>query len=222
MKYEELSKQIIEKVGGVENVKKVTHCSTRLRFQLNDLSKIDKEGLKNIPEVPGIKDQKGGIQVIIGQQVDDVYETITKVYTFEEKPTDINQKQEKEKNPFVRFMNLLADCFVPLIPVLIAAGLTSAISTLISTFGWLDTEGTTYQIIDLLADAPLYFIPFIIAHSAGKRIGVKNPYMTMAVIATLVYLNVFSTSLSTSPTFNLPTPQPTAQNAIESGMLSIS
>ncbi len=190
MKYEELSKQIIEKVGGVENVKKVTHCSTRLRFQLNDLSKIDKEGLKNIPEVPGIKDQKGGIQVIIGQQVDDVYETITKVYTFEEKPTDINQKQEKEKNPFVRFMNLLADCFVPLIPVLIAAGLTSAISTLISTFGWLDTEGTTYQIIDLLADAPLYFIPFIIAHSAGKRIGVKNPYMTMAVIATLVYLNV--------------------------------
>ena len=69
MKYEELSKQIIEKVGGVENVKKVTHCSTRLRFQLNDLSKIDKEGLKNIPEVPGIKDQKGGIQVIIGQQV---------------------------------------------------------------------------------------------------------------------------------------------------------
>lgn len=191
MNYEELSKQIIEKVGGVKNVKQVTHCSTRLRFQLYDLSKIDKEGLKKIPEVPGVKDQKGGIQVIVGQEVDDLYGIITKMYTFEEKTVNNDQKQEeKDKNPFVRFMNLLADCFVPLIPVLIAAGLTSAISTLISTFGWLDIEGSTYKIIDLLADAPLYFIPFIIAHSAGKRIGVKNPYMTMAVMATLVYLNV--------------------------------
>ena len=192
MKYEELSKKIIENVGGAENVSKLVHCSTRLRFQLKDLSKINKEGLKAIPEVPGIKDQKGGVQVIIGQQVDEVFDTINSMYTFEDTPMEQETlvENEKEKNPFVKFMNLLADCFVPLIPVLIAAGLTSAISTLISTFGWLDTNGTTYKIIDLLAEAPLYFIPFIIAHSAGKRIGVKNSYMTMAVMASLVYLNV--------------------------------
>lgn len=192
MKYEELSKKIIENVGGAENVSKLVHCSTRLRFQLKDLSKINKEGLKAIPEVPGIKDQKGGVQVIIGQQVDEVFDTINSMYTFEDTPMEQEAlvENEKEKNPFVKFMNLLADCFVPLIPVLIAAGLTSAISTLISTFGWLDTNGTTYKIIDLLAEAPLYFIPFIIAHSAGKRIGVKNSYMTMAVMASLVYLNV--------------------------------
>ena len=192
MKYEELSKKIIEKIGGAENVSKITHCSTRLRFQLKDLSKVDRDGLKEIPEIPGIKDQKGGIQVIIGQQVDDVYETINKMFKFKDSPEEEKTKSsnEKEKNVFVRFMNLLADCFVPLIPVLIAAGLTSAISTLISTYGWLDAESTTYKIIDLLGDAPLYFIPFIIAHSAAKRIGVKNPYMTMAVMATLVYLDV--------------------------------
>ena len=136
MKYEELSKKIIENVGGAENVSKLVHCSTRLRFQLKDLSKINKEGLKAIPEVPGIKDQKGGVQVIIGQQVDEVFDTINSMYTFEDTPMEQETlvENEKEKNPFVKFMNLLADCFVPLIPVLIAAGLTSAISTLISTF----------------------------------------------------------------------------------------
>lgn len=137
MKYEELSKKIIENVGGAENVSKLVHCSTRLRFQLKDLSKINKEGLKAIPEVPGIKDQKGGVQVIIGQQVDEVFDTINSMYTFEDTPMEQEAlvENEKEKKTFIKFMNLLADCFVPLIPVLIAAGLTSAISTLISTFG---------------------------------------------------------------------------------------
>ena len=188
MDYQELSKNIIESIGGERNVQDLKHCSTRLRFKVKDLSLVQKEELKNVKGVKGVKDQQQGIQVIIGQEVDEVFGSIMEMYTFnaEEK---IEVQEEKIKNPFIRFMNLLADCFVPMIPVLIAAGLMSAISVLISTFGWLDTNGTTYKLIDLMADAPLYFIPFIVAHSAAKRIGVKTPYMTMAIVATLIYLN---------------------------------
>lgn len=184
MNFKETGDKIIEYIGGQENVISLEHCSTRLRFKIVDMKKVDKNSIKALDEVAGIKDQSGGIQIIIGQTVDDVFDEIMKNYTFgkiENAPS-----HNEEKNPFIRFMNALADCFVPLIPMLIAAGLMSAVVTLIESFGIMNTESVSFKVLEIMGDAPLYFIPFMLASSAAKRFQV-NPFITMAVVATLVY-----------------------------------
>lgn len=187
MNYNELANEIITSLGGPENVRSVEHCSTRLRFQLNDVSKADKEKLGSLDKVAGCVDQAGGLQIIIGTDVDNVFKAINDQYSFaaaadaaEEAPADQNM------NPFRRFMNNLADCFVPLIPALIAAGLMSAVVTLIQTFGWLNPEGTTYGILNIMGKAPLHFVGFMLAATAAKKFKV-NPFITMSVVATLMY-----------------------------------
>ena len=82
MDYQELSKNIIESIGGERNVQDLKHCSTRLRFKVKDLSLVQKEELKNVKGVKGVKDQQQGIQVIIGQEVDEVFGSIMEMYTF--------------------------------------------------------------------------------------------------------------------------------------------
>ena len=163
MDFNQLAKSIITNVGGAENVSEVEHCSTRLRFNVKDASKIEKATLKELEGVAGVVDQANGVQVIIGTEVSKVFEEIKKEYTFktsevDEQPTDSNM------NPFRRVMNKLADCFVPLIPALIAAGLMSAVVTLISSFHLMDPASTTYQVLQIMGSAPLYFIPFMLAN----------------------------------------------------------
>lgn len=185
MDFNQLAKSIITNVGGAENVSEVEHCSTRLRFNVKDASKIEKATLKELEGVAGVVDQANGVQVIIGTEVSKVFEEIKKEYTFKTSEVD-EQPADSNMNPFRRVMNKLADCFVPLIPALIAAGLMSAVVTLISSFHLMDPASTTYQVLQIMGSAPLYFIPFMLANSSAKRFNV-NPYITMAVVAVLLY-----------------------------------
>lgn len=185
--YTELALGIIEGVGGEENIASLIHCSTRLRFKLNDVGKIKRDVLKETKGVNGTQDQAGGIQVIIGTHVGDVFQAIKANTKISDSPTEPPKTADDKKlNPVIRFMNNLADCFVPLIPALIAAGLMSAVVTLIESFGLMDVESVSFKLLDIIADAPLYFIPFMLANSAAKKFGV-NAFITMAVVATLVY-----------------------------------
>lgn len=222
MNYNELANNIISKVGGENNVASLEHCSTRLRFRVKDCEKINKEELKNIKGIAGIKEQQEGIQVIIGQEVDEVYDEIMKNYTFSKNNKTSNNKKENI-NPVIKFMNMLADCFVPLIPALIAAGLMSAVGTLISSFGLMDIEGSTYKILEIMADAPLYFIPFLLANSAAKRFNV-NPYITMAVTATLLFPSLSTLAAEGSNytyLFGIPVRLATYSNSIIPVLLAV-
>lgn len=190
MNSEKLAKEIMENVGGSTNVTALSHCSTRLRFTLSDKTKVNLEALKNLTDVAGAVDQSNGVQVIIGTNVSTVYNTICSLYTFSEvkeaESSPVPEAGEKKLHPFQKFMNNLADCFVPLIPALIAAGLMSAVVALIDMAGIMDTSSTSYQILDFMADAPLYFIPFMLAYTASKKFNV-NSFITMAVTALLLY-----------------------------------
>lgn len=186
MDYKELSKNIIENIGGKENISSLEHCSTRLRFKVKDTELINRSALKALDGVAGIKDQQNGIQVIIGQTVDDVYDVIIENYSFtEDNSKKVNPEKKDEKNVVIRAMNALADCFVPLIPALIAAGLMSAVVSVIDSFSLLDSTSSTYKLLDLISDAPLYFIAFMVANSSAKRFNV-NPYISMSVAATFM------------------------------------
>lgn len=91
MNYENLAKQVLKNVGGEENVSNLTHCATRLRFNLKDLSKANTEVLKKTNGVMGVVDKGGQYQIIIGNDVNNVYKEIMKISNIEGKSDNNNE-----------------------------------------------------------------------------------------------------------------------------------
>lgn len=129
MKYENLAQEIVEKVGGEENINSLTHCITRLRFKLKDESKADTEFLKNHDEIVTVMQSSGQYQVVIGNHVPDVYDAITKVTHLDSASDD--QSQEKGSgNILNRFIDLISGIFQPILGILAAAGMIKGFAAL--------------------------------------------------------------------------------------------
>lgn len=188
MKYDEMIPIIIELVGGEKNIKSLLHCSTRLRFKFYDKSKVDENGLKSIHGIAGVKSQSDGVQLIIGQDVEDVYELIIKKYQIGDashEQTPINEEAKSKTSWFFKAMGWISDCLIPMLPALIASGLTTAVITVLKAFGVLSEESVTYQCLDAIASAVLNFIPVMVVYGTAKKLEV-NPMISFAVIAALL------------------------------------
>ena len=121
MNYENLAKQILKNVGGQENVSNLTHCATRLRFNLRDLSKTNTEAIKKIKGVMGVVDKGAQYQVIIGSDVSSVYKEILKLGDFK----NSNSQNDGEKKGFDKIFDIIAGTFTPILPPLTAAGMSN-------------------------------------------------------------------------------------------------
>lgn len=183
--YKKLASSIIELVGGEHNVSAVTHCATRLRFNLNDESKAMTEKLKNTKGVMGVVNKGGQYQVVIGSDVQSVYREILQLGSFDESNSD--GKQEK-KGPIVKILDTIAGIFTPIIPAITGAGMLKAVMALLVTFGVITSESETYQFLNFFADAAFYFLPILIANSAAKKFRC-NPYMAMSIGGVLLHPN---------------------------------
>lgn len=183
---QELASTILQLVGGEENVNSLKHCATRLRFKIKDMGKVDQAALNATEGVAGTKEQEGGIQVIIGVNVQDIYDEIYKIATFSEAGGEVPDDADAKKGNIVtRILNTVTDIMVPILPMLVATGLTGALKTLIAAMG-VDTASTFYLVIDLLATAPMAFLPFMVASSAAQKFKV-NPYISMGTVAILLH-----------------------------------
>lgn len=188
MKYEQLSKDIIEYVGGKDNVKSVWHCVTRLRFDLKDKSKVNTPAIKNLDGVIDVVEQNEQYQVVIGAAVEDVFRDLVQVGEFNsEKDKGSNNSDDKKKQGLISsFIELLSGIFQPVLGLLSAAGMIKAILALCSVSGILQKTDGTYQILDAAGNALFYFFPIILGWSAAKRFGLKEP-IGMALGGVLVY-----------------------------------
>ncbi|RIL80797.1 PTS beta-glucoside transporter subunit IIABC [Staphylococcus cohnii] len=190
MKYENLAQEIVEKVGGEENINSLTHCITRLRFKLKDESKADTEFLKNHDEIVTVMQSSGQYQVVIGNHVPDVYDAITKVTHLDSASDD--QSQEKGSgNILNRFIDLISGIFQPILGILAAAGMIKGFSALFLALGWLTESSGTYQILFALGDALFYFFPVFLGFTAAKKFG-SNHFIGMAIGAAIVYPTLVS------------------------------
>lgn len=159
MNYQELGTKILSLVGGKENVTGLTHCATRLRFNLKDESKAQTDTLKKTPGVLGVAISGGQYQVIIGNDVNYVYKPIAEVCNLGQNEGAKAAPQEK-KSIGARLIDTITGIFTPVLPAITAAGMLKAVLSLLVAFKWVDTTAATYQIINFMADAAFYFLPF--------------------------------------------------------------
>ncbi|RHW35629.1 beta-glucoside-specific PTS transporter subunit IIABC [Oceanobacillus profundus] len=186
MKYEQLAKDIIENVGGAENVNSVVHCITRLRFKLKDESKANTEVLNNMEGVVTTRKSGGQYQVVIGNHVPDVYKAVVSEGGFQAaQPVDAEGGEEKG-SLFNRFIDMISGIFTPILSVLVAAGMTKGFTALFVAIGWLDIEGGTYQILNAIGDGLFYFLPILLGYTAMKKFG-GTPFLGSVIAMALVY-----------------------------------
>ncbi|MDQ0243578.1 PTS system trehalose-specific IIC component [Bacillus fengqiuensis] len=210
--------QIIQAVGGKENIAAATHCVTRLRFALKDESKVDKEALESIDLVKGSFSTNGQFQVVIGQG------TVDKVYNEMVAMTGIGQATKQEikdaaaqnLNPLQRAIKTLADIFIPILPAIVTAGLLMGINNILTGPGIFFDEKALVDvypqwkdfasIVNLIANTAFVFLPGLIGWSAVNRFG-GNPLLGIVLGLMLVHpdlLNAWGYGAAEEiPTWNL-------------------
>lgn len=185
MKYEQLAKDIIENVGGKDNVKSVVHCITRLRFKLQDENKANTDVLKNMEGVITVRQSGGQYQVVIGNHVPEVYKAVVDTGGFEDQ--DQVPEDDKDKgNLFNRFIDLVAGIFTPILGVLTASGIIKGFNALFIALGVLEEESGVYQLLNATGDALFYFLPILLGYTSMKKFG-GSPFLGIVIAMALLY-----------------------------------
>ena len=205
MNYNNIAMQIIQCVGGKENITGAMHCATRLCLNLIDESKVDEEALTDIDVVKGTFLAKGQYQIILGPGlVNLVCDEVTSILGIKNENVHQPQKEEEKGNLLQRAVQLLSDIFVPIIPAIVAGGLLMGINNILTANGlffkgmslieaypqWADLA----TMINLFSNAAFTFLPVLIGFSATKKFG-GNPYLGAALGMIMVHpelLNAYS------------------------------
>lgn len=209
--------QIIDAIGGKDNIAAATHCVTRLRFALVDEGKVDKDALESIDLVKGSFSTNGQFQVVIGQgTVDKAYkELVRQTGVGEASKEDVKKASERHLNPLQRAIKTLADIFIPILPAIVTAGLLMGINNILTGPGiffeesliqvypqWADVA----SIINLIANTAFVFLPGLIGWSAVNRFG-GSPLLGIVLGLMLVHpdlLNAWGYGAADEiPTWNL-------------------
>jgi PTS system beta-glucosides-specific IIC component len=190
--YENLCKQIVDAIGGVENIDSVTHCATRLRFALKNKELADKAKVEAISGVLGTQIGAGTYQVLIGTHVIDVYADLVKISGIEAKgevSEDGGDIIKEKVNLFDRFTRMMSAVYSPYIPILATGGIASGIAGLLANLGVLSTDSLTYQTFYSIFYSLIYFFPILLAFTAAKHFKC-NQYVAAVLGAAIMYPGV--------------------------------
>lgn len=199
MNYKNVAQKILKAIGGSENIEHLEHCSTRLRFSLIDDSKVSVEELKNIPEVLAVR-QNVQCQIIIGNSVVEVYDEIKKLTSGKVVNKESNKKDKNEKRKISAVvLEFIISVFQPLIPAIAGGGILKALLMLLNMLGILSNTTQTYKILNFAGDAPLYFLPLLVAITAANKLKV-NQLVAVSAVAALLTPNL-ATMLGEGVTF---------------------
>lgn len=188
--YNKISKEILQYIGGKDNLTSVNHCATRLRLGIKNTEIVDKKKLTQIEGVLGVEIISNQVQVIVGQIIEDLYNAFGQVAGFSgARNVENKQSVKKRKNIgtlFVEFLELVAKIMAPVIPALICAGFFSLIIIVAQMFFHLRTTDSTYIILNSLGQTALYFLPVMVAYSSAKQFD-TDPILSIMLACFLLY-----------------------------------
>ena len=194
--YEALAKTILQDVGGRDNVNSVAHCTTRLRFKLKDIKKANDDDLKDTDGVVTVVKAAGQYQVVIGNEVADVYEAVLKEGKLAgggEVPDDYG---EDDDTRFIdKAIALISGIFQDILGPLSAGGIIKGLVVMCAAFGWLSTTSGAYQILYAMGDSIFYVLPIFLGVTTARRFRM-NQFIGLAIGAVLTYPSIvdFTTS----------------------------
>lgn len=193
MEFDVLAKQVVELVGGKENIQDLTHCVTRLRFVLKDEKIAKTEEIKKTEGVLSVVQQGGQYQVVIGPKVAKAYDAVCELIGIKKEENEAPAQEEnvKKDNVFNTFFKTITGIFGPVLGVLGAAGIMKAVLSLCTTFHFISQTSGTYQILYAFGDGFFNFLPIILGFSAAMKFK-SNPYVGAAIGAALVYPDILT------------------------------
>lgn len=196
MDYNKISLQVLDCIGGKDNIVSAAHCATRLRLVLKDEKKTDKEKLDEIEGVKGSFVAAGQLQIIFGTgTVNKVYSEFIRAAEIDESTKeDVKNDAVNRGNWFQRVIKILGDVFVPIIPAIVAGGLIMGLMEALSFmsnngFIKINTNGYFFTVINLLSNAAFTFLPILIGFSATKTFG-GNPFLGAVIGMFLIHPNL--------------------------------
>ncbi|MBM5720186.1 glucose PTS transporter subunit IIA [Listeria ivanovii] len=185
-KYDKLIPILLENIGGSSNIRSANHCATRLRLKLHDKNKLNKTALEKETQILGIVEHGDEIQLVIGPDVPKVYALVMAQLDQNEQVTMPTSKQNKSFRQYAHtIVDFISGTFVPVLPVLVAAGLISAVLNIGTTFFNLSNESGTYIVLNAINHAGFYFLPVFLGYSAARKLEI-SPIMGMFLGAVLV------------------------------------
>lgn len=199
-KYQVTAREVVEAIGGSDNIKSVIHCFTRLRFSLKDDSIPNDDQVNQISGVLDVARANNQYQVVIGQTVDDVYDEVIKIlgpqYAGQgQEAADSNNSEHdnqdlsfggKIKNAFFQLIGVITGSMMPVIGLLAASGMLKGILNILTNFCHMSTASPTYTIINSMGDAAFYFLPIIVGFTAAQKLG-SNPVIVSLIGGFLIY-----------------------------------
>ncbi|GEP66006.1 MULTISPECIES: beta-glucoside-specific PTS transporter subunit IIABC [Clostridium] len=185
MNYEKMSSEILKAIGGENNIASVVHCSTRLRFTLNDQSKADDEKVKDIKGVLSLVKKGGQYQLVIGNDVDKVYKEIMKFTKFDSSNEKCKDNNNKE-NIVNRMLAIITGSIAPMIPLLAGAGMGKVLLLILSMLGILSKSSQTYYVLNFIFDTGFYFMPAFVGFSAARMFNC-NQYLAGFICLSMLH-----------------------------------
>lgn len=189
LEYSALAKEIIQNVGGKENIETFRHCATRLRFKLFDASKADTEAIKKLAGVMQVLNAMGEYQIVIGSEVGRVYDEVCKEIGINPAevaaPAKSEAKPEKKKNIGSIVIDYLGSGLGPFLGAFTAGGIMKGL-LVIATLCGVASDNGLYIMFSAIADTIYYFLPAFLGYSIAKKLG-SNPVVGFLAGSILCY-----------------------------------
>lgn len=204
MKYKALAKNIVSYCGGKENIIRVWCCTTRLRFNLKDIDKIQVDEIKKLSKVVGTQIKNGQFQIIIGNDVEEVLSEIKPLVD-----ENLEESSNSAKSNIVsQLIETISAIFTPILPAIIGAGMLKCFLSILIMLNITTEASDIYKILYMAGDAAFYFLPFLIAVSASKKFA-TNEFLGLTIAGILLYptlINGSAERLAPMSFLGLPVP----------------
>lgn len=209
--YHEMAEQILDCIGGKENIAKTYHCMTRLRFHFKDKGIVKTDEIQKVNGVVGTQWAGDQLQIIIGQDVDHLYKEVCQIAGIQEqKSLDENLDDEKKKFKISDIFAAMAAIMLPVVPALAGGGMIKGMVTILTSYCGVDAASTLIQVMTMAGDCMFYFLPFLVAWSAAKYFKTNIP-MAIALAGVLLYPTMTAGNTAGAEAmslFGLPIPFP--------------
>lgn len=191
MDYKKVGLDVLELVGGPSNVSKLTHCATRLRFELKDMSKVQVKKIESLSGVISVVNKGGQFQVVIGNEVQTAYRAILNKLGNKGSSNKSSDEKKEKQGRVSELISVISTTFTPMIPAITGAGMIKALLAILTLTGVLSSDSHTYALLNTISDAAFYFMPILLAYGAAIKFEC-NPILAITVAGVLLHPNLGS------------------------------